>query len=408
MKSAGDPAMTPMMRQYREMKALHPDAILFFRMGDFYEMFGEDAIKAAPLLEVVLTSRDRNTDDAVPMCGVPYHAVDTYIARLIDRNLKVAICEQLEDPRQAKGLVKRGVVRLISPGTILEDNLLTAKENNFLACVSHFGDRFGLAFLDVSTGDFKVTELQGESGSAAYRDEISRWSVREMLYPESWSTPDVGLAVRLSPLEDWIFSRDYSLTQIQNQFQVMHLDGFGLQEMPAAVSAVGAMLHYVKSSQISTPRHIANIQTYHNEQYVYLDSASRRNLEISRTILDNRREGSLLHYLDDTRTAMGSRLLKQRLEQPLRIVEAIEKRLDEVDGFYNDGNLRTQARDLLMRIADLERLISRITTRTAGPRDMGAMRSSLHRLPEIRNLLLQSDATSLKSLGGSIELARET
>lgn len=400
--------MTPMMRQYKEMKARYPDAIMFFRMGDFYEMFGDDAIKAAPLLEVVLTSRDRNTEDAMPMCGVPYHAVDTYIAKLIDRNLKVAICEQLEDPRLAKGLVKRGVVRLISPGTVLEENLLTARENNFLASVSRFENRFGLAFLDISTGEFKVTEIEDDTGKSVYKDELTRWSVREILYPESLVLSDLAPSVRLSPLEDWVFSRDYALTQIQTQFQVTHLDGFGLHEMPAGLLAVGAMLHYIRSSQISTPKHVANIQTYHNEEFVYLDSASRRNLEISRTILDNRREGSLLHYLDDTQTAMGSRLLKQRLEQPLRNVETIEQRLDEVEGFYKDENLRMQMRNILLRIADLERLISRITTRTAGPRDLGSMRSSLHCLPEIQDLMLQSDSPSLNTLGGNIDLRRET
>ncbi|MBN1879776.1 DNA mismatch repair protein MutS [bacterium] len=403
--SSTDSSLTPMMRQYREMKTQYPDAILFFRMGDFYEMFGDDAIRAAPLLEVVLTSRDRNAEDPIPMCGVPYHAVDTYIAKLIDRNLKVAICEQLEDPSQARGLVKRGVVRLITPGTLLEENLLTARENNFLACVTHSHDRFGLAFLDVSTGDFKATELEAEPDCKIYLEEISRWSVRELLYPESWGVPETGDHVRSSPLDDWIFSRDYALTQIQEHFQILHLDGFGLNEMPAAVLAIGAMLHYLRSAQIPTFNHVSGIQTYHNDQFVYLDAASRRNLEISRTIMDNRREGSLLHYIDDTRTAMGSRMLKQRLEQPLRIIDEINKRLDEVDGFYNDDTLRIKIRDLLIRMADLERLTSRIITNTASPRDLTALRSSLHYLPDIQTMLDQSDAISLQLLGSSINTA---
>ncbi len=398
-----DSIQTPMMRQYREMKALYPDSILFFRMGDFYEMFGEDAVKAAPILEVVLTSRDRNAEDPVPMCGVPYHAVDGYIAKLIERNMKVAICEQLEDPRHAKGIVKRGVVRLITPGTILEDNLLSAKENNFLACVSFYGDSYGLAFLDVSTGEFKVTELKGEPGSAVFIDEINRWSVREIVYPESWGCIEINNNVRSSPLEDWVFTRDYAVSQIQEQFEILHLDGFGLSEMPSAVLAVGVMIHYVKTAQILAVNHITSIQTYHNEQFVYLDSASRRNLEISRTIMENSREGSLLHYLDDTRTPMGSRMLKQRLEQPLRTVELINGRLDEVDAFYSDERLRFAIREEFSLIADLERLTSRVTTNTAGPRDLTALRSSLNRLPIVQSILIESANDTLKILGPQID-----
>jgi DNA mismatch repair protein MutS len=400
-------SLTPMMRQYREMKAQYPDAILFFRMGDFYEMFGEDAVKAAPLLEVVLTTRDRNSDDKTPMCGIPYHSVDSYIAKLVDRNLKVAICEQLEDPKQAKGIVKRGVIRLITPGTILEDNLLSARENNYLACVAKTENRYGIAFLDVSTGDFKATEIPGENGYS-YKDELSRWSVREILYPSLWKPINLDIKIRCSPMDDWVFSRDYAIEQIQEQFGVMHLDGFGLREMPAATIAAGAMIHYLKSAHLNALQHIRTIQTYHNEQFVYLDSASQRNLEISRTLRENTREGSLLHYLDKNCTAMGSRLLKQRLEQPLCNPDTINARLAEVEGFYHETGLRMSVREQLSEIADLERLISRITTNIVNPRDMTALRSSLHQLPSLKLKLINSDSQAVQAIGQLIDPAEST
>ncbi len=395
-------ALTPMMRQYREMKAKYPDAILFFRMGDFYEMFGDDAVKAAPLLEVVLTTRDKNSEDKTPMCGIPYHAVDSYIAKLVDRNLKVAICEQLEDPKQAKGIVKRGVVRLITPGTILEDNLLSARENNYLACVAKTDNRYGIAFLDVSTGDFKATEIDGNNGYS-YRDELSRWSVREILYPSSWQQISSDMSLRCSPVDDWVFSKDYAIEQIQEHFGVLHLDGFGLQEMPAATIASGAMIHYLKSAHLNALQHIVTIQTYHNDQFVYLDQASRRNLEISRTLRDSTREGSLLHYLDNTCTAMGGRLLKQRLEQPLRNPDKINGRLAQVDGFYNETDLRLSVREQLNEIADLERLIARITANIVTPRDLTALRSSLHQLPSLKLKLVNSETTAIQSIGEQID-----
>jgi DNA mismatch repair protein MutS len=401
--SASDSTRTPMMRQYRELKAQYPDAILFFRMGDFYEMFGDDAVKAAPVLEVVLTTRDKNSDDKIPMCGIPCHSADVYIAKLIERNFKVAICEQLEDPKQARGIVRRGVVRVITPGTILEDNLLSSKENNFLACLAAASGRYGLAFLDVSTGEFKATEIPGEPGTHAYRDELTRWPVREILYPDSMESLSIDRTIRSNALEDWIFSRDYAVEQICEHFGILHLDGFGLQELPAATLAVGALLHYLKSTQLAALNHLSNLQTYHNDHFVFLDTASRRNLELTRTMMDNRREGSLLHYLDETCTAMGSRLLKQRLEQPLRDPDTINRRLAEVDGFYDDETLRISVREHLAQIADLERLISRITAKIASPRDLSALRFSLHRLPALKTTVSQSANAHLQSMSDAID-----
>ncbi|MGB3977208.1 MAG: DNA mismatch repair protein MutS [bacterium] len=402
MTGAGS-TQTPMMRQYKELKAKYPDAILFFRMGDFYEMFGDDAIKAAPILDVVLTSRDKTSDEKIPMCGIPWHSANSYIAKLIEHNLKVAICEQLEDPKLAKGIVKRGIVRIITPGTILEDNLLSSKENNYLACLAAASNRFGIALLDVSTGDFRATEIPNTPDPQAYKDELRRWPIRELLHPESFEPVGIDKTIRINALEDWIFTKDHAIERIREHFGVMHLDGFGLQESPAATLAVGALLDYLKSTQLAALKHISSLQTYHNDQFVFLDSASQRNLELSRTMMDNRREGSLLHFLDETCTAMGSRLLKQRLEQPLRDPNAVDQRLQEVDGFYSDGDFRSLVRNELEKIADLERLMGRITAKIATPRDLSALRFSLHRLPALKTIVSKSKNTRLQFLGEAID-----
>lgn len=393
--------LTPMMRQYNELKSQYPDSILFFRMGDFYEMFGDDAVKAAPILDVVLTSRDKNSEDKMPMCGIPHHAIDTYIQRLIEKNYKVAICEQLEDPKQAKGIVKRGVVRLITPGTILEENLLTARENNFLGAVFSRKKHCGLAFLDMSTGEFKVTEIEVQA--TGIETELERWSVREVIVCES--EPDLSLigSVRVSVQDDWIYTSDYATDQIRELLGVSHLDGYGLEEMPAATIAAGALIHYIRGTQIDALGHITGIQTYHNESVVHLDSASRRNLEITRTLMGNQRDGSLLSYLDESVTPMGSRLLKQRLEQPLRDIHTINDRLDLVEGFYHETGLRLSIREQLRGVADLERLASRIATGIATPRDLGTLRSSLQQIPSLKLKLINTDNDSISALGTAIE-----
>ncbi|MBN1297176.1 DNA mismatch repair protein MutS [bacterium] len=391
---------TPMMRQYHTAKSEYPDAILFFRMGDFYEMFGDDAVKAAPILDVVLTSRDKNAEDRIPMCGVPHHSVNTYVARLIEKNMKVAICEQLEDPRTAKGIVKRGVTRLITPGTVLEENLLSSRENNFIASIYPSKNGFGLAFLDMSTGEFHTTEVADLS---VLIDEVDRWTVREIVHPDSWKHTLTGTAYRFSPQDDWTFSEDASTEQLRTLFHVTQLDGLGLSESPLAIRAAGALIHYVRGTQLETLNHITRLRVYHDSQFVHIDAASRRNLEISRTLMGNTREGSLLHYIDLTVTAMGSRLLKLRLEQPLRSKDAINQRLDQLDAFYSSPGIRMSLRDQLMTIADLERLMSRVVTGIAHPRDLSALRSSLQQLPAIRLKLQNTENSTLSKMADSLD-----
>ncbi len=399
---------TPMMNQYGAMKAKYPDAILFFRMGDFYEMFGEDARIAAPILDIVLTSRDRKAEDKTPMCGVPHHAVDAYIAKLIAKNYKVAICEQIEDPKDAKGIVKRDIVRVITPGTLLENNLLEARSNNYLASIARQKGKGGIAFLDMSTGEFTVTEIDLRTGSAeemanSFTLELNRWMPRELLIPENWKEIIRDDSLRISSIDEWVYSLDFARDQLKGQFHVSGLDGFGLEEMPSAIMAAGALLHYLQSTRIETLKHITQIRVFHHADYVYLDPASRRNLELTRTLMGGQREGSLLAYIDFTITPMGSRLLKQRLEQPLKHVDKINLRLDEIDAFYHHDGCRTDIREILQGISDLERLISRITTGVSNARDMVALRTSLGRLPFLKTLLLKHQHPVFKHISDQID-----
>jgi DNA mismatch repair protein MutS len=395
--------MTPMMRQYWEVKRQYPDAILFFRMGDFYEMFGEDAITAAPVLEIVLTSRDKSADEKVPMCGLPYHAVDSYVAKLIAKNYKVAICDQMEDPKTAKGIVKREIVRVITPGTLLETSLLEGRSNNFLASISRFKARRGLALLDLSTGEFLVTETAGAAPDKELLEEMNRWSPREVILPADWGSISIDPAIRLNPLEEWIYGLDYARDRILEQFKVASLEGFGLETMEAAVLAAGALLQYLQGNRVQELGHLTHIRIFHNQDFVYMDPASRRNLELTRSLLGGAREGSLLSFIDLTKTAMGGRLIKQRLEQPLRNPVKINERLSEVEAFYDDDRLRTKIRDILSAISDLERTIGRIATGVAHARDLVGLRESLARLPALQECLSKSAQETLAGMASRID-----
>ncbi len=401
------PKLTPMMQQYRAIKAQNPDAILFFRMGDFYEMFGEDACIAAPILEIALTSRSKNMKEKMPMCGIPYHAADTYIARLINKNMKVAICEQVEDPRKAKGIVKREVVRVITPGTVLEPHYLDARANNFLASLAASGKTTGLALIDLSTGEFLVTEFRNDPDRQLLMDELRRWNPREIVCPDSWPDNQLDASLLVNRNEDWIYTRDYARDRIIDQFQVQSLDGFGMEDMNAGIMASGAALHYLESTHVDNLAHITRIRTFFSSDYVHIDPATRRNLELDRTLMGGRREGSLLHFIDETVTPMGGRLLKKRLEQPLRNKDLINRRLDRIAAFCSDYSLRESIRENLNEIADMERLISRVATGLAHGRDLVALRASLTKLPDIRRLLLQSAVPVLAEMAEDIDALQD-
>ncbi len=378
---------TPMLRQYREIKDRHPDAILFYRMGDFYEMFFEDAEIAARILEITLTSRNKKDENPIPMCGVPWRAAQSYIARLIAQGYKVAICDQVEDPAQAKGIVKREVVRVVTPGMVVENEYLDARANNFVLAVCRNGDRFGLAALDISTAGFRVAET---GDFRAILDEVGRVAPAEALLPEAAKTDPDFQALRqildgasVSHLDDRHFRPDAARELLLEQFGTVSLAGFGCEGMPAAVGAAGALLHYVGETQKGKLTHIRALETDRLEDYLWLDDRGCRNLELIANLQDGRRKGSLLDVIDRTVTAMGGRLLKRWLRYPLLDPARINARLDAVAAAVDRIDAAETVREGLRSVYDLERLGSRIIMGHAGPRDLTALKQSLKALPEV-------------------------
>ena len=408
---------TPLMRQYAAIKKEHPNALLFFRLGDFYELFFDDAVLAARELQITLTSRNKEKGIAIPMCGVPYHAAEGYIAKLIRRGFKVAVCEQVEDPRLAKKLVRREVTRVVTPGTAA-DSSLNAEENNFLAAVATVGDRVGFAALDLSTGEFRATEFVGESAGRRIQEELEQLRPREMLYGSSapllervtatqlngfaaqggrGARPSTGTApvARVSgggwaetPLDDWIFAPDHAIPLLENHFGVLSLEGFGLAGKRAAASAAGAILYYIRSTQRGTLDHVDRIGFYERQNCLVLDAVTVRNLELIEPLFAGTDAGvTLFRCLDATVTPMGKRLLRTWMLRPSLDQAEIEGRLDSVEAQVKDTVRREELRRSLEGILDLERLLSRVTLETANPRDVLALAASLARIPKVRTVL---------------------
>ena len=378
---------TPMLRQYQEIKDQHPDAILFYRMGDFYEMFFEDAEIAARVLEITLTSRNKKDENPVPMCGVPWRAAQSYIARLIAQGYKVAICDQVEDPAQAKGIVKREVVRVVTPGMVVENEFLDARSNNFVLAVCRVGDRFGLAALDISTAGFRVAET---GDLRAIADEVGRVAPAEALLPETARTdPDfrrLGAALNgasVSHLDARHFHPDTARELLLEQFGTVSLAGFGCEGLPAAVGAAGALLHYVGDTQKGKLAHIRGLETDRLDDYLWVDDRSCRNLELTANLQDGKRKGSLLDVMDRTVTAMGGRRLKRWVRYPLLDPARINARLEAVAAARERMDAVETVRERLRSVYDLERLGSRIVMGRASPRDLTALKQSLHALPEV-------------------------
>jgi DNA mismatch repair protein MutS len=396
--------LTPMLRQYMAIKKEHPDVILMFRLGDFYEMFGDDAKIASQELEITLTSRDAGRAGRIPMCGVPYHAVDRYIARLISRGYRVAICDQVEDPRQAKGLVKREVTRVITPGTVLEDSMLRSDSNNFLVAPARHGDTYGLAVVDISTGEFLVTEVAGKDAQQKLLDEIVRLAPAEILVPDESDElvqriREVSDA-RITPfiVDGFASPRDVLL----KHFGTSSLRGFGCEDFTAGVVAAATILKYIDSTQPSALELVKSIATYSLDGFMVLDATARRNLELLQPIYDSPRAKSLIQVLDKTITPMGARLLRRWISQPLLDVSAINARLDAVGEFHGNLMMRTKVREALSKVYDLERLTSRVVSGTANPRDLIALRNSLRALPELRSALAVAENEMIQSLSKSI------
>ncbi len=406
-----DPS-TPLMRQYAAIKKEHPTALLFFRLGDFYELFFDDAVLASRELQITLTSRNKEKGIDIPMCGVPYHAAEGYIAKLIRRGFKVAVCEQVEDPRLAKKLVRREVTRVVTPGTAA-DSSLNAEENNFLAAVATFGDRVGFAALDLSTGEFRATEFAGESAARRIQEELEQLRPRELLYGSSAplfeqrksggtgapARPATESAITSAParssgafaetpLDDWIFSPDHALPLLENHFGVLSLEGFGLQGKVAAASAAGAILYYIRSTQRGTLNHIDRVGFYERQNCLVLDATTVRNLELIEPLFAGTDPGvTLFRCLDATVTPMGKRLLRAWMLRPSLEATEIHARLDAVEAQVKDTVNREELRRTLDGILDLERLLSRVTLETANPRDILALAASLARIPHVRQAL---------------------
>ena len=387
-----------MFRQYRAVKDDHPDAILLFRMGDFYEMFYEDAKTASRALELTLTARGKGTDNEAPMCGFPHHQLEPYLSRLVRAGHRVAVCEQTEDPKKAKGLVRRDVVRVVTPGTVLDPEHTDARENLWAAAVTVRPDAAGAAFLDATTGQFLAWQgAPGQDPWEALGERLDEFAPREIVHPENLSWSDAfrlrhAAGAVLTPFDDYAFGAEPAGDLLRRHLDVASLDGFGLRERPAAVGAAGALLLYVQENQKSGLEHVDAIAYHEPSGYLVLDPSTRRNLEVDRSLRDGTRRGTLIDAVDRTRTAGGGRLLRSWLLAPLLEVDEIRARHDAVDELVRRGDVRESLRERLDRVHDVERLVGRTVAGTAGPRDLLALRASLRQLPELTESLSALEA----------------
>jgi len=394
-----DKELTPIRSQYLKIKSQYPDAILLFRLGDFYETFDEDARIVSEVCNIVLTSRPVGKGQRVPLAGVPHHSLETYLAKLIAAGYKVAICEQLSD-KPIKGLVPREVVRVVTPGTVVEPGLLEDKRNNYLAAVVLEGKKAGLAYTDITTGEFAATQIEAGDILLAVQEELERLRPAEILADEEtrkW-LESIGLNYHITTYESWHFELGNARQALLDHFKVATTEGFGLGGKPLAERAAGAIIQYLGETQKAALRQLSSLKTYSTSDFMPLDPATRRNLEISETIRGRERRGSLLWVLDQTRTLMGARLLYRWVNQPLIKVEEINRRLDAVEALYHDTILRARIRELLKQIPDLERLVGRVRQGIASPRDLVGIRKALEVVSQIREALGENDHTPLRSI----------
>ena len=394
--------MSPMMREYCKTKEEYKDCVLFYRLGDFYEMFFDDAIMVSKELELTLTGKDCGLEERAPMCGIPFHAAETYINRLIERGHKVAICEQVEDPKLAKGLVKRAVIRIVTPGTTLDAQALDETKNNYLMSIVSIEDHFGCAIADVTTGDCFLTEVDKPQ---KLLDEINKFVPAEIICNDAFNMSGIDtddlknrLGICIFSLDSWYFDDESCKRVLKDPFHVNTLDGLGIADYESGVVAAGALFLYLKETQKTALSQMTSIHPYTAEKYMLIDSSSRRNLELVETLREKQKRGSLLWVLDKTRTAMGARTLRSYVEQPLIDVDEINNRLMAVEELKEKPMLRDEIREYLNPIYDLERLISRISYKSANPRDLVAFASSLEMIPYIRQILKDFDAPIIKRI----------
>lgn len=392
-KTGQNTHVTPMMRQYLENKRRHPDAILLFRMGDFYEMFFEDAGKASKILDIALTTRDKHKEESVPMCGFPHHAASAYISKLLAAGERVAVCDQVEDPKEAKGIVRREVTRVLTPGLTEEPGTVKADENHFVVALSAKGDRVGMAAFDLSTGDFLIT---GTSRHTLAEQELQRLDPKEVILPERLPEEHalrkmVDGSFYVHPVEDWLCDPQGCSEVLKDQFQVRNLEGFGLSEDSELTLAAGIVIGYVRQTRPEAPVHIKTPRVYHLGNYMVLDHATLKNLEVFKNIRDGTTTGTLVRLLDRTCNAMGGRLLRQWMLYPLLDVKEIRRRSETVEGLVQDTVLRGELRDLLKDVGDMERIAGKISLKSATPRDLVQLRFSAEKIPAIIKLLAGLD-----------------
>ena len=399
--------LTPMMQQYMETKKEYKDCILFYRLGDFYEMFFEDALTASKELEITLTGKSCGLEERAPMCGIPYHAVDVYLNKLVSKGYKVAICEQVEDPKLAKGIVKREVIRIVTPGTNLNIQALEDAKNNYLFCIAYFPGRIGISVADVTTGDYYLTEVED---IRKLQDEINKYAPSEIISNEPFfvSGYDIEgmknrLGITVYSLNSHYFDEDTCRKCLMKHFHVNTLSGIGIEDFQVGLIAAGALLQYLYETQKTSLAHFTHLYPYLTSKYMLLDSSTRRNLELIETLREKQKKGSLLGVLDRTKTAMGGRLLRKYIEQPLIDKEKIEQRLDAVEMLCQKSVDRDELREYLNTIYDLERLLGKVSYKTANPRDLIAFRNSLSMLPSIRAVLEDLDTTLLADIRARID-----
>ncbi len=401
--------ITPMMEQYLEMKEKYKYCILFFRLGDFYEMFFDDAIIASKELEITLTGKSYGQEERAPMCGIPYHSADSYIAKLVEKGYKVAICEQVEDPKLAKGIVKRDVIRIITPGTVLDNTMLDETKNNYIMSVYSDKNGYALAVCDVTTGEFQTTEFLSINAGSKLIDEIARFHPAEIMCNEDFRREaqfteiENRFQVKLSICDKWMFEYGTAYKKICDHFRIHNVEGFGLREKHFSVCACGSLLQYLYDMQKNDLSHITSIKTYTTNDFMLLDISSRRNLELTETLREKKRRGSLLWVLDKTKTAMGARLLRKWVEQPLLDAGSIRKRLEGVGELKNELFLREEIKEVLDSMYDFERIMSKVVYQTANCRDLVSLKNSLENLPLLKQIIRKCKSAYLSELYDNLD-----
>jgi len=398
---------TPMMQQYLKMKEDYQDCILFYRLGDFYEMFFEDAIKASEELELTLTGKNCGLKERAPMCGVPYHSVEGYLNKLVEKGYKVAICEQVEDPKQTRGIVKREVIRIVTPGTNTNMQALDESKNNYIMSVAYLNERYGLSAADVTTGDYYVTEMETEQ---KLLDELNKFAPSEIICNEAFYMSGIDIEAlhmqfnsRIASLEAWYFADEIVTDTLLAHFKVNSLEGLGLKDYPCGTVAAGALLKYLYETQKNSLEHMSAIHPYTTGMFMVIDSSTRRNLELVETMREKQKRGSLLWVLDRTKTAMGARMLRSYVEQPLIEKSSIEQRFDAIAQLNANVIDREEIREYLRSIHDLERLITRVTYQTANPRDLISLRNSIKMIAPVKKILHDFDCALLGTVQNDLD-----